>query len=194
VPPGVPGHSPGIGLPYDPDRARHLLAEAGYPHGRGFPLVDALSFRAVESRSEYLRAQWQQILGVEIAWETLEWTLFLDRLRKGLPQVFNAIWEADYPDPDNFLRVSRARTWARWRNEPYDRLVENARRATDQEQRMRLYGQADRILVDEAPILPLTYEQDHLLVKPWVSKYPTSVLRGSFWKDVIIEVHGSGPA
>lgn len=189
MPPGVPGHSPRIGLPYDPGRARQLLAEAGYPDGRGFPAVDALSFQAVESRSEYLRIHWQENLGVEIAWETLEWTLFLDRLEKGTPQMLNAIWEADYPDPDNFLRVSRARTWARWRNETYDSLVEKARRATDQKERMKLYGKSERILVDEAPVLPLTYEQDHLLIKPWVSKYPTSVLRVSFWKDVVIEPH-----
>ncbi len=189
VPPGMPGHSPGIGLPYDPDGARQLLAEAGYPGGRGFPVLEALSFRAVESRSEYLRVQWQDILGVEIAWETLEWTAFLDRLNAGFPHVFNVIWDADYPDPDNFMRVSRARTWAHWRNKAYDRLVEEARRATDQKERMRLYGEADRILVDESPILPLTYERDHLLVKPWVSRYPTSALRGSFWQDVVIEAH-----
>jgi oligopeptide transport system substrate-binding protein len=187
VPPGMPGHSPAISLPYDPAQARCLLAEAGYPGGRGFPVVDAYAFRAIESRSKYLQALWRENLGVEIAWETMEWATFLDRLGQEPPHIFNVMWTADYPDPDNFLRVSYARTWAGWRDETYGRLVEKARRVADQEERMRLYRQAEEILVEEAPILPLTYERDHLLVKPWVSRYPTTALETSFWKDVVIE-------
>ena len=75
-----------------------------------------------------------------------------------------------------------------WRNETYDRLVEEARRLTDQGERMKLYGQADRILVEEAAIIPLYYGREHWLVKPWVSKYPLSPSR-RFWKDVVIEAH-----
>ena len=57
----------------------------------------------------------------------------------------------------------------------------------DQEERMELYQQADRILVQEAPIMPLIYGRLHLLVKPWVRKYPTSAIEQRFWKDVVIE-------
>jgi len=96
---------------------------------------------------------------------------------------------ASYPDPDEFLRVCGTRRYIRWRNETYDKLVEEARRMTDQEERMRLYQQADRILVEEAAIIPLLYRRLHLLVKPWVSKYPTSGISVWFWKDVIIESH-----
>jgi ABC-type oligopeptide transport system substrate-binding subunit len=59
----------------------------------------------------------------------------------------------------------------------------------DQEERMRLYRQADRILVEEAPILPIGYHRSHRLVKPWVCRYPTSPMGSHFWKDVIIEPH-----
>jgi ABC-type oligopeptide transport system substrate-binding subunit len=97
------------------------------------------------------------------------------------------MWVADYPDPDNFLRVSRAETWAKWHDKRYERLVEEAGRAMNQEERMRLYRQADRILVAEAPILPLTYEREHLLIKPWVMRYPTAASKAVFWKDVVIE-------
>lgn len=98
-------------------------------------------------------------------------------------------WIADYPDPDNFLRVGLRRTVVKWQNKAYDRLVEEARVVTDQGERMKLYGQADRILVEEAAIIPLTHGRLHLLVKPWVSKYPIPPTGGGFWKDVIIEPH-----
>ena len=97
---------------------------------------------------------------------------------------------ADYPDPDSFLRVEICENYyqmASWRNEAYTTLVEKARRITDQEARLKLYRQAERILVEEAFIIPLTYGRGHLLRKPWVKRYPTSPAKWWFWKDVVIE-------
>ncbi len=96
---------------------------------------------------------------------------------------------AEYPDPDNFLRVCTAQSHTGWRNKAYDRLVEEARRITDQGKRIKLYHQADRILVEEAAISPFAYGRIHLLVKPWVSKYPMTAIKEWFWKDVVIEPH-----
>ena len=192
VPPGMPGYSAGIGLPYDPEQARQLLAEAGYPGGRDFPVVEALTPPVAFGHeiNEYLQAQWRENLEVETAGETVEWATFFDRRsRRALPHIFLIGWSVDYPDPDSFLRASPIRRYTQWRNAAYDRLVEEARRVTDEEERMKLYGQADRILVEEAAIVPLTYLRAHLLVKPWVSKYPTPATGRRFWKDVIIEPH-----
>ena len=189
VPLGMPGHSAGIAPAYDPDRARQFLADAGYPGGRGFPIVDALTHLGASRRSKYLQAQWRENLGVGITWEATEWAIFLDRLKREPPHVFSTGWVADYPDPSSFLRVALKWGQTGWRNEVYDRLVEGARRVTDQGERMKLYGQADRILVEEGPIMPLAYGRLHLLVKPWVRKYPMSATNWWFWKDVIIEPH-----
>ena len=95
---------------------------------------------------------------------------------------------ADYPDPDNFLRVQ---WWfdPAWRHEHYWSLVENARRVMDQEKRISMYQKAERILADEVPLFPLTYERFHLLVKPWVKRLPTSPLVNFFWKDILLEEH-----
>jgi len=190
VPPGMPGHSPGGGLPYDPEAARRLLAEAGYPGGRGFPAIDCLARDdpGHDLLGEYLQAQWLENLGVEITWQEIEWGEFFDRMSEETPHLWMVGWIADYPDPNNFLQVQY---WVApgWQNEAYDRLVEAARRVTDQGERTRIYQQADRILVEEAPVLPLCYGRFHMLVKPWVRKYLTSPLRWWFWKDVIIEPH-----
>ncbi len=189
VPPGMPGHSSGIGLPYDPEGARQLLAEAGYPGGRGFPEVVCL-VRAPESiESAYLRAQWRETLGVEIRMERVGVAECFDRLDEQRPQIWIVGYVADYPDPDSFLRASEWKANTGWQNKSYDELLERARRITDQSARIRIYQQADRILMEESVIMPLHHTRWHLLVKPWVRRYPTSPLRQSFWKDVIIEPH-----
>jgi oligopeptide transport system substrate-binding protein len=189
VPPGMPGHSPGIALPYDPGRARQFLAEAGYPGGRGFPIVDALTFRGIEPVIEYLQTQWRENLGVEIPCRAVRIDEFETERLKEAPRMSITAWQADYPDPDNFLRVGVQSAGTGWRCTAYDRLVEEARRVMDQRERIKLYGQADRILVEQAPVMPFVHVRWGLLVKPWVRRYPTSAMRQWFWKDVIIEPH-----
>jgi oligopeptide transport system substrate-binding protein len=196
IPPGMPGHSPGISLPYDPEAARHLLAEAGYPDGRGFPALDCLTriSPVYDLVCKYLEGQWLENLGIGIAWQQVEWGRFQDRMShdritEERPHMGMEGWEADYPDPDNFLRKSDMRHYIRQWNEAYDRLVEEAGRLTDQGKRMKLYGQADGILVEEAAVIPLGYIRWNFLVKPWVSKLPITATGVWLWKDVIIEPH-----
>jgi oligopeptide transport system substrate-binding protein len=191
VPPGMPGHSPGIGLRYDPEQARLLLTEAGYPGGQGFPEVELLSGDTppVVSTVENLRTQWLHNLGVKVTSKRLSWGEFLDRLSREVPSLWYMGGSADYPDPDSFLRATEWRLTGGWHDDVYDSLVEDAPRVLDQEERMNMYEKADRILVDQAPILPLYYWRFHMLVKPWVRRYPTSPTGMWFWKDVIIEPH-----
>ena len=184
VPPGMPGHSPKIALPYDPDQARQLLAEAGYPGGHRFPEIDCLAGMRSSGQpiNEFLQTQWREILGIEINWKFMDWGKFLDRLDTDTPNLWRVGLKADYPDPDNILREGEWKWDTHWKENTYERLVDEARTVTDQEQRMKLYKQADRILIEEAPVIPLVYGRYHMLVKPWVKKLIFSAINPPFWK------------
>jgi ABC-type oligopeptide transport system substrate-binding subunit len=188
VPLGVPGHSPGIGLPYDPPRARRLLAQAGYPDGRGFPVVEALTIEQlpINPTPQYLQEQWRENLGIEIAWAALEIGEFSDRLIRELPQVFLIVFFGKF-DPASFVELGGR--WSGLQEETYAGLLAQARLAGDPEERIRLYAQADKVLVEAAAVVPLTYGRRHVLLKPWVTRFPASPARASFWPDVIIEPH-----
>jgi oligopeptide transport system substrate-binding protein len=190
IPPEMSGHSPGIGLPYDPERARALLAEAGYPDGRGFPEVQGMTNPGHKKLAcDALRIQWRHNLGIDIVWQSLEWSHLLERLYQEPPPLFAVGWGADYPDPDNALRMSTHSQWTGWHNPTYEQLLEEAKYIADREKRMALYQQADGILIEDAAIVPIYYGRNHMLIKPWVHKLSLSVMNWYLWKDVIIEPH-----
>ena len=187
VPPGMPGHVEGIGLPYNPQKARRLLAEAGYPDGRGFPSFNfVIPQGAIIVDLDFVRSQWQKNLGLTFDCEILDFLTMVQRLGDSLPQLYAFSWVADYPDPDSFLRSSFCLPATRWQNTAYNLLVNEALKASDNEERMILYRQAENILIEEAPLLPLVYGRQHLIFKPWVKRFPTSTSRSVHWKDVII--------
>jgi ABC-type oligopeptide transport system substrate-binding subunit len=188
VPPGLPGHSPDPGLPYAPDQARLQLAEAGFRNGKGFPLVDVW---LVESHTlsmiDFIHDQWLENLGVESRWEAMTPEEMYRRLgSERHPFIYMNGWLADYPDPDNYLRVGISYQ-SHWRDAEYLRMVEEARRVTDPARRMEMYRQAERMLVEQAPVMPLIYERSHMLIKPCLRRYPISPIKTMILKDVILE-------
>ncbi|MHB9032160.1 MAG: ABC transporter substrate-binding protein [Anaerolineae bacterium] len=190
VPPGTPGYSPGIGLPYDPDTARRLLAEAGFPKGEGFPQIEAVSTPcALGSMQEYISEGWRRQLGINIQWQMLSWLEYRARISRQSPQILTLGWSADYPDPETFLGVAMHQSFCTWHNPQFEQYLKQARRLPDEVERARFYQAADRLLMEEAAICPLCYKQAHLLIKPWVERFPVSATRNDFWCDVVINPH-----
>jgi ABC-type oligopeptide transport system substrate-binding subunit/class 3 adenylate cyclase len=173
VPPGMPGHSPGIGLHYNPKQARELLAQAGYPNGEGFPSVGWFHALGGERIIDFLRQSWQENLGLHLSSKSLEWGKFLEKSSDpGNLMLYG--WSADYPDPESMLRTTFHSTEGdndpRWHNQRFDMLIEEAGRTPDHQKRMKLYQEADLILVsEETAIMPLTYGQGRMLIKPWIT-------------------------
>ncbi|HZD09910.1 MAG TPA: ABC transporter substrate-binding protein, partial [Candidatus Binatia bacterium] len=189
-------YSEGIALPYDPDRARRLLAEAGHERGQGLPTITMVNGHAslsVEADLRYLQAQWRDELGVDMEWETV-WNMgeFLSRLTNDPPHLFYVRWAGKYADPDDFLLLESAIIWelSRWHNQRYFALLHEARELSDWRERMELYRRADRMLVEEAAVLPLSYDQTQFLVKPWVKRFTSVASPGWFLPQVILEPHG----
>ena len=161
IPPGMLAHNNEIGLRFDPDRARRLLAEAGYPGGKGLPPI-VLGYNTDEEKklvAEAVQSMWQKNLGVTVKIENLEWKVFLDKLRNDPFPVFRSGWGADYPDPDNFMKLFTSDSGnnnGRWKNPHYDQLLDQAARESDPAQRTALYDQAQKLLTEtDAAIVPL---------------------------------------
>jgi oligopeptide transport system substrate-binding protein len=187
---GIAGHSPGIGLPYDPDAARSLLAESGFPGGRGLPDLE-LKGSGIGQFSwtrEFLKLQWLENLGVETEWEAVDWAANIDEGWRW-PHIYQGGWVASIPDPDYFLYVAPHQFDIPLLDGRYGDLVEEARGVMDQERRLSIYREADRMLVKDATMVPMYYGRSHELVKPWIRGYAVSPTVMFDWKDVIIEPH-----
>ncbi len=177
LPPTMPGYNPQLkGYRYDPQRAQKLLAEAGYPNGQGFPQID-LYFNTNDTHqkiAELVQAYLQQ-LGIQIGLRTLDWAAYIKLVDDGGTLFHRMGWIADYPDPENFLTVlhhSRnigpAGNSARYSNPDVDALLDRADASDDWAERQRLYQEAERIIVDDAPWLYVYYYSANMLFRPTV--------------------------
>jgi ABC-type transport system substrate-binding protein len=176
IPPAMPGHSHRVGLPHDPELARALLAEAGFPDGRGLPELQLLA--RVPDAGESVARQWRDTLGAR--------TRVIPVEEGGQPVAAegNAVmdgWIADYPDPYNFLdHLRHGAAVALKQDERVDELLRQARLLHDRRGRIRLYEDVEQIwITEQAAILPLEYFRPSTLRRPWVEGYWLSPILGA---------------
>jgi len=176
LPPGTQGFNPKLGgYGYDPERARDLLARAGYPQGRGLPPIAVWSsvkrdeiVRELEEIRRYLAA-----VGVtaEVHYLT-DWPAFSRQLDEGRLPVFLYGWYADVPDPDNFLfklfHSKSPRNFFGYANPAVDDLLVHARDERDLLRRVELYRRAEQMVLDDAPLLPVLHHTYERLFQPHV--------------------------
>ena len=172
VPPGMLAHNPKIGLPFNPNEARRFLSEAGYPDGKGLPAL-VLGYNTLDDHklvAEAIQGMWQRHLNVVVRIENQEWKVFLKRLQTDPFPVFRSGWGADYPDPDNFMKLftsSSGNNHGRWKNAKFDQLLEQAARESNEEKRKQMYDDAQRILTEtDAAIAPLFWKAEATMLNP----------------------------
>ena len=174
VPPSLPPYEPVEGPACDPARARALLAEAGFPGGRGFPALQLL-YNTSESHkliAEAVQHMWRSELGVRIELLNQEWKVYLDSMSRLRYDIARSSWIGDYGDPNTFLDMfvtGGGNNRPGWSHPRYDRLVADAAREPDRARRFGLLRQAERILVArEMPIVPIYFYVNTYLVQPSV--------------------------
>lgn len=174
VPKGMPGYEPKIGLPFDVAKAKKLLAEAGFPNGKGFPSVTFMFDTRDDNKviAERLQSMWKENLGVDLRAQNEDWKVYLNRLKTDAPAMYRLGWGADYPDPDNFLNLFTSysgNNYTRWTNKKYDGLIERAASERSLPKRLALYKKAQILLTEEdAIIVPLFIDAINVLVSPQV--------------------------
>jgi oligopeptide transport system substrate-binding protein len=188
LPPGMPGHDPDLhGYPYDPAKAKQLLAEAGYPGGKGFPVVQLWTVSKAESTEAELAAYQKYLaeLGVKLDIRFVdEWTRYTEMLGRGELQMFRYAWYADFPDPDSFffplLHSAGQPNNLFYRNPLVDQLLEKARVETGYTERIKLYREAERIIMEDAPWITQHNHIFEYLYQPYVQGVEVSLL-GDRW-------------
>ena len=190
IPKGMFGYNPNIGAKFDPEKARSLLAEAGYVNGKDFPKITAMYNTNDTNRliAEFLQAQWKKYLKVSIELESQEWKVFLSKLQVDPPQVFRLGWGADFPDPDNFMNLfitTSGNNRLQWSNARYDELVALGATLHDPEERLDVYNEAQRILTEtDAAMIPLFVSTQNLLIKPHVNGLEMNSMELMYLKKV----------
>jgi oligopeptide transport system substrate-binding protein len=180
TPPGTAGYTARARFgEFDIKRAKALLTEAGYPDGKGLPSIEIV-FNTLETHrsvAEALQAMWKKNLGIDVRLLNQEWKVYLDSKKSGNYDLIRFGWIGDYPDPNSFLDLwitGGGNNDSRWSNAEYDRLIREAGRTADLEKRLEVFQQAEAILLDELPIIPVYFYTRVYAIHPSVRGwYPT---------------------
>jgi ABC-type transport system substrate-binding protein len=167
------------GYSYDPARARRLLADAGFTAGR-VPTVKLLTIPIYADIASYIAKQLEEI-GIPVQVEAIQKSLLLDMTLGSRALFFRGSWIADYPDAENYLSVFYSKNpappnYTRYKNPAFDALFEKALKETNDSARYILYRQADQVMINDAPVVPLWYDVVVHLVQPEVSGFPANAL------------------
>lgn len=190
------------GYDFEPEKARRLLAEAGYPNGKGFPSI-TLEINSGGGRNEKVAEAIQSMLrdnlGVNIEISQVIFAQHTENIETAKTSFWRLGWQADYPDPNNFLNLfygkivpkdPKARSYMnsfRYVNPKFDELFERALATTDAAERMKLYLQLDQMVTDDAPLLLIYYNLNRRLLQPWVRNLPANGMEYRVFREVWLD-------
>ncbi|HMK04993.1 MAG TPA: ABC transporter substrate-binding protein [Ferruginibacter sp.] len=182
VPAGLPSFDTVAvkGYHYDVNKAKQLLAEAGFPDGKGMPAIKLLTIPIYGDLGSYIANELLQI-GINVQVEVIQKSLLMEQTSKSQALFFRGSWIADYPDAENYLSVFYGRNpappnYTRYKNPAFDLLYEKALSEKNDSLRYRLYQQMDQLVINDAPVVPLWYDMAiHLVHLNIVNFQPNSL-------------------
>lgn len=172
IPAGLPSFDSVVvkGYRYDPERSARLLSEAGFPGGKGLPEIRLLTIPIYGDLAAYISRQLREV-GIKVRVEVIQKSLLLEQTATSRAPFFRASWIADYPEAENYLSVFYGKNpappnYTRYKNPAFDALYEKALETHDDSIRISLYQRMDQMIVEDAPIVPLWYDEVIRLVSP----------------------------
>ena len=193
TPPNTAGYTSTASIPFDVEQAKRLLVEAGYPNGRGLPSIEIL-FNTSENHkliAEAIQQMWRNNLNISATLVNQEEKVYFDSRRQMNYEVIRSTWIGDYNDPNSFLDIwttGGGNNQTGWSNPQYDKLIAEAATTADQTARYRAFQQAEAILLDEAPILPVYFFTHAFLIRPEVKGWYPTILDHHPYKYVHLEL------
>jgi peptide/nickel transport system substrate-binding protein len=187
------------GYTYQPDLARKLLSDAGFPKGKGFPQI-TLQLNSGGGRNgqvaEAIQKMLIETLNIDVQILTMPWPQHTEAIESAKAPFYRLGWVADYPDGENFLNLFHSKyvpsdinvkTYInsfRYVNKEYDKYFDEAVKTVDEDKRNELYGKADQIAVDDAVVLPIYYDKDYRLLHPNLINFPQNAMEYRNYRDV----------
>jgi oligopeptide transport system substrate-binding protein len=179
LPPGIPGYNDSLaGLDFDVARARELIALSQYGDVSNLPPITITTTGyggAISSSLSAIITQWRENLGVEVEVRMLEPERYLYHLKQEKDEMYDMGWIADYPHPQDFLeilfRTGNELNYGEYSNAEVDDLLEMAATAADNASSLDIYRQVETLLVEDAACLPLWFDMNYILVRPYVEGY-----------------------
>lgn len=198
IPPGMPGHQPDLGkeFAFDPSKAKKELADAGFPDGKGLPPI-AMQFAntgANQQIAEFVQAQFKDNMGIDLKLEPMDPPELSKLVSGNRHHLAFAGWGADYPDPDNWLPelfgTGAGNNHSQYSNPKFDALVKQAAAEPDEKKRLDMWAQAQKMMVEDAPVIFLFHDERFILVKPYVkglkiTGIDTNALTGNWYLEEI---------
>ncbi|HSC66622.1 MAG TPA: peptide ABC transporter substrate-binding protein [Cellvibrio sp.] len=192
TPPNTLGYTSRTQINFDVEKARRLLAEAGYPDGKGFPSIK-LSFNTSEDHrkvAEAIQQMWKKNLNINVLINNQEWKVYLHEIKSLNHDIARMGWVGDYIDPNTFLETLTSTSGDNrtgWKNKQYDELIRKAATIADKEERFETFQQAETILLDEVPIIPLYNYTTNNLISSQLKGYHQNIMDYWSYKHLYLE-------